>query len=91
MGRDVAPENVDGLGYPRTCGHLEEREKFGDIPLEFPLDMAVCKECYIRLTPALIVADMDIDVPDDVEPGELVKLPSGETADNSETQEGGMD
>lgn len=86
MGEKIDAGNVDELGFPITCGHLDDREKFGDIPLEHSADMAVCKECYVRLTPAVIVEDEGIDVPDGVVPGELVKTPGGETADNSETR-----
>lgn len=86
LGEKIDVENVDALGFPITCGHLDDREKFGNIPLEHSADMAVCKECYIRLTPAPIVEEMDIEVPDGVVPGELVKTLGGTTAGNSETE-----
>lgn len=72
MGDKIDAENVDDLGFPITCGHLDDRDKFGDIPLEQSADMAACKECYIRMTPAEIIAEQEIKVPDGVEPGELL-------------------
>lgn len=72
MDDKIDVENVDELGFPITCGHLDDRDKFGNIPLEHSADMAACKECYIRMTPAEIIEEQDIDVPDGVEPGEIL-------------------
>jgi hypothetical protein len=66
--------NIDNLGFDITCDHLDSSEdKFGDIPLEHSADMAVCKECYIRMTPKDVLDSEGIEIPDGVEPGEFLQ------------------
>lgn len=68
------PRNIDHLGFEVKCEHIENsKDKFGDIALEHTADMAVCKECYIKMNPKDIIDDENIEVPDDIEPGEMLK------------------
>jgi hypothetical protein len=67
------PRNIDHLGFDVTCGHIEcSEDKFGDIALEHSADMAVCKECYIKLTPKDVLEYEDVNIPENVEPGEML-------------------
>jgi len=66
--------NIDHLGFDIICNHLESsEEKFADIPLEHSAEMAVCKECYIRMTPKDVLEDQGIEIPDEIEPGEFLE------------------
>ena len=66
--------NIDHFGFDITCDHIDSSEdKFGDIPLEHSADMAVCKECYIRMTPKDVLEDQGIEIPDDIQPGEFLQ------------------
>lgn len=68
------PRNIDKLGFEISCDHIESSEdKFGDIPLEHSADMAVCKECYIKMTPKEVIKSEEIEIPENVTPGEMLQ------------------
>jgi len=68
------PRNIDHLGFHIQCGHIEsEDDHFGDIPLEHSADMAACKGCYIKANPEDVLKAEDVEIPDDVEPGEWIE------------------
>lgn len=68
------PRNIDHLGFDLTCNHINSSEdKFGDITLEHSVDMAVCKECYIKMTPRSVLKDEDVEIPDNITPGEMLE------------------
>lgn len=65
--------NIDHLGFDITCDHIDSSEdKFGDIPLEHSADMAVCKECYIKMTPEDVLESEGVEIPEHVEPGKWI-------------------
>jgi hypothetical protein len=65
--------NIDHLGFHIQCGHIDsEDDHFADIPLEHSADMAVCKECYIKLTPRDVLESEGVEIPEDIEPGEML-------------------
>lgn len=68
------PRNIDHLGFHIQCGHIDsEDDHFADIPLEHSADMAACKECYIKMTPKEILKDEGVEIPEDIEAGELLE------------------